>query len=391
MTPRPAARARDHAADGDIADLRWPPSAADLDAISCVDVLSAGGGDLRAWLWQAGRLPRSTQPDAVADVHPIPTDAAVAAHRRPVLWGLAVAATAVMAVASPTLLRTSSEEATLTAPAPPSARAPALGPTASDAAPIRTDGALTPAIARSANARVQVPPVERGDQRDEPRGLAPRLIATTVTHAPDAPIADRTLETLAPANRPAAPAPIDVPPAIVPASLASTSIPSAAFDASAPTLASAIPVRNDSGGTLSTPHAEPVPPAAAPATASVALRAADVASVRETLSRYGAAYSRLDASAARAVWPSVDVRALGRAFSELRSQRVTLADCDIAVDGARAKAACRGAATYVPRAGDQNPRTEARDWRFELEKGRDANWRIASATISVPRESTRGR
>ena len=119
--------------------------------------------------------------------------------------------------------------------------------------------------------------------------------------------------------------------------------------------------------------------------------ATDPMPVLETLSRYGAAYSRLDASAARAVWPSVDVRALGRAFSELRSQRVTLADCDIAVDGARAKAACRGAATYVPRAGDQNPRTEARDWRFELEKGRDANWRIASATISVPRESTRGR
>ncbi len=54
VTPAPASRAQDHDADGDAADLRWPPSAADLDAISCVDVLSAGGGDLRAWLLAAG-------------------------------------------------------------------------------------------------------------------------------------------------------------------------------------------------------------------------------------------------------------------------------------------------------------------------------------------------
>ena len=127
-------------------------------------------------------------------------------------------------------------------------------------------------------------------------------------------------------------------------------------------------------------------------TASAAVSAAvEVASVREALSRYGAAYSRLDATAARAVWPSVDARALGRAFAELRSQRITFDDCDIAVDGARARAACRGATTYVPRAGDQSPRTEARAWRFELEKGRDANWHIASANISVPRASTRAR
>ena len=121
------------------------------------------------------------------------------------------------------------------------------------------------------------------------------------------------------------------------------------------------------------------------------MAAAEVASVREALSRYGSAYSRLDAAAARAVWPSVDARALGHAFAELRSQHVTFDDCDIAVAGLRARAACRGATTYVPRVGDQNPRTEARAWRFELEKGRDATWRIAAAKISVPRESTRAR
>jgi hypothetical protein len=91
------------------------------------------------------------------------------------------------------------------------------------------------------------------------------------------------------------------------------------------------------------------------------------------------------------VWPSVDARALGRAFAELRSQRLTFDDCDIAVDGARATAACHGATTYVPRAGDQSPRTEPRMWRFTLERGRDANWQIASAQISAPPASTRGR
>ena len=56
VAPGPASRAQDHVADGDAADLRWPPSAADLDAISCVDVLSAGGETLRAWLWQPRRI-----------------------------------------------------------------------------------------------------------------------------------------------------------------------------------------------------------------------------------------------------------------------------------------------------------------------------------------------
>jgi hypothetical protein len=125
--------------------------------------------------------------------------------------------------------------------------------------------------------------------------------------------------------------------------------------------------------------------------ANASVPSGDTASVRETLSRYGAAYSRLDAAAARAVWPSVDARALGQAFADLRSQRVTFDTCDIAVDGPRARAACRGAMTYVPRAGDPTPRTEARSWRFELEKGRDASWRIASANISVPPANTPGR
>ncbi len=105
-------------------------------------------------------------------------------------------------------------------------------------------------------------------------------------------------------------------------------------------------------------------------TASAAVPAAvEVASVREALSRYGAAYSRLDAAAALAVWPSVDARALGRAFAELRSQRVTFDDCDIAVDGSRARAACRGATTYVPRAGDQSPRTEPQGLALRTREG----------------------
>lgn len=117
-------------------------------------------------------------------------------------------------------------------------------------------------------------------------------------------------------------------------------------------------------------------------TPAMATTALDEQLVRDVLAQYGAAYARLDASAARVVWPSVDVRALGRAFSDLRSQQITFDRCDIAIDGQRGLAACQGATTYVPRVGTPTRRTEPREWTFRLEKGRDDAWRIAAARIS---------
>jgi hypothetical protein len=103
--------------------------------------------------------------------------------------------------------------------------------------------------------------------------------------------------------------------------------------------------------------------------------------IRSTLRRFSTAYSRLDASAARDVWPSVDVRALERAFGGLKSQQLRFDRCNFSVDGSRARAACTGRAVFVPRIGNQSPRSTSREWTFELKKA-DDGWTIASARSS---------
>jgi hypothetical protein len=81
------------------------------------------------------------------------------------------------------------------------------------------------------------------------------------------------------------------------------------------------------------------------------------------------------------VWPSVDVRALERAFQSLKSQQLRFDHCDFTVTGARAQAACTGEAVYVPRVGNPSPKTNAREWNFELTRS-DQRWTIASARSS---------
>jgi hypothetical protein len=103
--------------------------------------------------------------------------------------------------------------------------------------------------------------------------------------------------------------------------------------------------------------------------------------IRTTLAQWQAAYAQLDASAAREVWPSVDIRALERAFQSLKSQQLRFDHCDLTVTGARAQAACTGEAVYVPRVGNPAPKTNAREWNFELTRS-DQRWTIASARSS---------
>jgi hypothetical protein len=141
-------------------------------------------------------------------------------------------------------------------------------------------------------------------------------------------------------------------------------------------LAAAIPAR-----------AAPMP--AAPAPEPVAVSAAvhvdpvrgDEDHIRAALTQWRTAYSALDARAARAVWPTVDARALERAFQDLKSQDLRFDRCDLTVNGGSAQAACSGRAIYVPRVGNQSPKTAPREWTFELQK-RDERWTIASARAS---------
>lgn len=97
--------------------------------------------------------------------------------------------------------------------------------------------------------------------------------------------------------------------------------------------------------------------------------------IRELLNRYQEAFTALDAGAAKAVWPSVDLDALERAFHGLQSQRVQLRNCEITVEDVRARATCGGTLRYVPRVGDKWERTERRQFQFVLQRVDDA-WAI---------------
>ena len=76
--------------------------------------------------------------------------------------------------------------------------------------------------------------------------------------------------------------------------------------------------------------------------------------------------------------PSVDVRALARAFDSLSSQELAFDNClfDITADVATAQ--CRGSATYTPKVGGRGPKLEPRQWTFHLRK-KDEGWMIESA------------
>jgi hypothetical protein len=112
-------------------------------------------------------------------------------------------------------------------------------------------------------------------------------------------------------------------------------------------------------------------------------RASDDAAVRGILGRYAEAYSRLDASAAQEIWPAVNRSALSRAFDGLASQQVSLERCDVDVHGGTARAICAGSATWAPKVGNGNARTEPRNWTFQLAKA-GTDWQIVSARVQQP-------
>ncbi|HVH26159.1 MAG TPA: hypothetical protein VM818_05350 [Vicinamibacterales bacterium] len=111
------------------------------------------------------------------------------------------------------------------------------------------------------------------------------------------------------------------------------------------------------------PASEPPPPAA------------DTAAIETVLGRYRSAFSALDVGAARAVWPSVNERALDRAFDRLEKQELSFNRCWIGVAGARAEADCSGTVRYVPKVGSRDLQVDSRTWKFGLRKVSDG-WSI---------------
>ena len=129
---------------------------------------------------------------------------------------------------------------------------------------------------------------------------------------------------------------------------------------------------------LARPAKPPVVAHALAPVAAVAMRSAsEETEVRRILERLRGAYERLDARAARQVWPSLDERRLARAFSTLKSQELDFEECRIDLASARGVALCRGRATYVGRFGKREPETQNRRWTFQVRKTGDS-WAIDS-------------
>ena len=124
--------------------------------------------------------------------------------------------------------------------------------------------------------------------------------------------------------------------------------------------------------------AEPVVARPEPEAFAVVPARTEQSAIQQALGQYRSAYQRLDADAARAVWPSVDVRALARAFDSLSSQERAFDSCQFDVAAETATAQCRGSATYTPKIGSRGARLEPRQWVFQLRKAADG-WKIQSA------------
>jgi hypothetical protein len=102
--------------------------------------------------------------------------------------------------------------------------------------------------------------------------------------------------------------------------------------------------------------------------------------VRQLIDRYTGALERLDVGAAQAAWPTVDGKALKRAFGQLASQRLTFKSCGITISGSTANARCLGSATYQPRIGSGPVQLASREWTFDFSK-QDTDWRIVNTFV----------
>jgi hypothetical protein len=143
---------------------------------------------------------------------------------------------------------------------------------------------------------------------------------------------------------------------------------------------------------LSLPSARLAPPRPAVVTSQNSLRPNGPASatrhvvepdqqlVRSLLQQYATAFERLDVEATKAVWPTVDDKALRRAFDQLEAQHLTFQSCGITIEGSGANARCQGQASYRPRIGSHTLRMSPREWTFNLAKANDG-WQIVDARV----------
>jgi hypothetical protein len=98
--------------------------------------------------------------------------------------------------------------------------------------------------------------------------------------------------------------------------------------------------------------------------------------------QYARALERLDVSATKAVYPTVDGRELRRAFDGLKGQQYSIASCgvDFYASGEGARARCTGNATFRPKVGSRVLRLTDYEWVINLARG-GGGWQIREAQI----------
>ena len=126
------------------------------------------------------------------------------------------------------------------------------------------------------------------------------------------------------------------------------------------------------------PEALPAPALATAVPTTGVLNKESVA-LDEMLSRYEQAYDRLDAQAVASIWPSVDARALSRAFARLREQNLELGSCRFAISENAATAHCSGHLRYAQRVGDTSLKSERHVWTIRFAGAGDV-WRIVGVS-----------
>jgi hypothetical protein len=265
-----------------------------------------------------------------------------------------------------------------------------------------------PEHSQTATAAVNEQSVLSGDNLAVARGIELRREAPppATTTMPDAPPASARQETSALALPRSANQTLSPPLAVVsPVETASTRIDPLATSV----IETSSREKSDGSGVPSTPQsmaaasraplealvvpstaANPVTPIAATSLTTARERAAEAAPIvvavadeqriAAVLKRFTDAYTQLNVPAARAVWPSVDGRALARAFDALASQSIAFDDCTVHVSGAEARAACVGNLTYVPKIGRRSARTVSQHWNFVMNKSPEG-WTITDAQM----------
>jgi hypothetical protein len=118
-----------------------------------------------------------------------------------------------------------------------------------------------------------------------------------------------------------------------------------------------------------------------PAAPEVDAAAEEEHAVRQTLLSYEEAYEELDVTAAADVWPSVDRRALSRAFATLKSQGLDFESCAITVRDSQATVACHGTLQVVRKVGNAVPLKADQHWLFKMRR-LAGMWKIDEVSTS---------